>query len=195
MYEYAFIKRRKNYMIFCIDWQQAANISTALAALFSLAGIFFVVYQLWQQRRINQADLFLKLFVEFRVYSQIFTISHDWNNSDIVFDPKKDKGMIVAYLGFFESFYHFLQKGILKIEMIDDSFSFSFFSFVNNPQIHQMELSKCWKDYKKIYILYALWKPFHVSQGKNILTQEQIAQGLIELDTLEHYNEVVNNCK
>lgn len=173
--------------ILLFNWQDAANFATVLASIFGLIGVAVVIFQLQQQKRINDADFFLKLFAEFRTYGDLFTTTHFWEKGKREFNEAKNKGLIVSYLGFFESLYHFVNKGVLSLKVVDDSFSYSFFTFVNNEQIQNMELIPCAEDYKNIYRLYALWKPYHLKAGKRIPTLNGK-----ELDTLEEYKLIVN---
>jgi len=175
----------------CVSLQDAANIATVVGSLVGLIGVPILIYQFRKQKQTQNADFFLKLFAEFRSYEKLFTVAHDWENGKTEFDFKKDKGLIVAYFGFFESLFHFVNKGVLTMEMIDDSFSFSFFSLVCNPQVQEKELIKCYKDYRNIYQLYEKWKQFHEAQGKEVLTELQIKQGLVYLHMIKEYKLVI----
>ena len=175
-------------MMMNIDWQLGANIATIAGSIIGVAGILIVAYQLWRQKRINDAEFFLKLFAEFRAYEKLFEKMDSWSETHETFgNYKKHKGMIVSYLGFLETLYHLEKKGVLKMRQIDESFAYCFFKFVNIKTVQENDLFPCKYYFKNIYRFYQKWSKYRIDRNLPI-------EGLeFALDKTDAYKEIIND--
>lgn len=78
---------------------------------------------------------------------------------------EKDRAAIVECLTFFETVHILIKRNVVELDIIDDLFSYRFFSTANNKDVQDLELIKDDIYYKNIYRLYNEWYNYREKNG------------------------------
>jgi hypothetical protein len=135
------------------------------AALIGAAiGLLKLIYESNKTRKLKEAEFVASLNRDFTSNSLICSLysklEHDFRKPN---DPSSisddDVVSCVVYLTFFETLHDLIQKGIIKIETIDDLFGYRFFIMIHNPTVQKQELTApdLISSYINIFKLYDKW--------------------------------------
>ncbi len=144
------------------------------AALIGAAiGLLKLIYESNKTRKLKEAEFVASLNRDFTSNSLICSLykklEHDFRkpNEPTSIDDD-DVVSFVVYLTFFETLHDLIQKGIIKIETIDDLFGYRFFIMIHNPTVQQQELTSpdLIGSYINIFKLYDIWTKHRIKKLK-----------------------------
>jgi ribosomal protein S18 acetylase RimI-like enzyme len=141
-------------------------VSSIVVAIVEIGGLIAIWYQLKKQKDVEVANFLLefeKSFIEHKPIFQKIELSRERDTL-----TENDISGIVRYLTFYESLYHFIKKGVLSIDMIDDLFGYRFFLAMHNEFIQNNNLKPYQKYYQNIFDLYEVWYKFRLKHNKQI---------------------------
>ncbi|MDR9417142.1 MAG: hypothetical protein RI564_12725 [Gracilimonas sp.] len=141
-------------------------VSSIVVAIVEIGGLIAIWYQLKKQKDVEVANFLLefeKSFIEHKPIFQKIELSRERDTL-----TENDISGIVRYLTFYESLYHFIKKGVLSIDMIDDLFGYRFFLAMHNEFIQNNNLKPYQKYYQNIFDLYEVWYKFRLKHDKQI---------------------------
>lgn len=104
-------------------------------------------------------------------------------NSDHVFSTEYQQ--IINYLVYIESFMPLIERRLIKIYEVDDTFGYRFFTAMNNPVIQENELVPIQQYYPASVRVYKKWKKYR--------TKRRIPIPLMEFDLEQRLRKVHNN--
>jgi len=141
-------------------------ISSIVVAIVEVGGLIAIWYQLKKQKDVEVANFLLDFEKSFIEHKSIF-YKIEQSREENTF-TKEDISGIVRYLTFYESLYHFIQKGILKIGMVDDLFGYRFFLAMHCEFIQENNLNPFRQYYQNIFKLYKIWYKYRLKHDKII---------------------------
>lgn len=145
------------------------GIQENIEMLLSVLGVMLVILQIDKSTSLTEGEFILNLqqtYADNDEFVELFLKCwDDFNNCDNETNSEEiDIKTLVNYLTFFESIYIMLEKGVVKIDLLDDLFGRRFFIVVNNKKVQDLELIKNYKYYKNIYSLHSIWKKYRMKQ-------------------------------
>ena len=177
------------------------------ALLFTFCGLIFAGTQLKNSKNLNESQFLMQLNSEFINNKELLSIENKleryYINPSSVYDIEKDwesgskaRQSLIDYLVFFEGLSVSVQKHIIKIDFIDDLFTYRFFLAFHNPIVQKTELTKYPQYYRGCFVLYLLsevWLKRWLRWNRSYPTLESQSFGKPEIPMMENalYN---NNC-
>jgi ribosomal protein S18 acetylase RimI-like enzyme len=144
------------------------------AALIGAAiGLLKLIYESNKTRKLKEAEFVASLNRDFNSNSLICALykklEHDFRKPKETSSIDDDDVVsFVVYLTFFETLHDLIQKGIIKIETIDDLFGYRFFIMIHNPTVQKQELTapELIGSYVNIFKLYDKWTKHRIKKLK-----------------------------
>lgn len=148
-----------------------------LSAITAIIGIVAIWYQLKKDKELNEAQFIFELnnnFYQNEDILRVYKICNDVyiKKSKTTGLTKKDEGLVSQYFSFFGIINTFIEKGVLKIDLIDRTFSYRYFLVANNSEIQDLFLINDADYYRGNYRLYAQWSLYRKSKGYEIILSE-----------------------
>ncbi len=171
-----------------IDISQILTIATALVGVVSLS------YEMSRTKNIAEAEFLVGLntnFVNNPDYRDTYDLLENYDFENLP-DIDLPNSKISNYLTFFETFQLLIERGVLKIEMVDDLFGYRFFLAVHNPYIQRVKLVKSPRNFKNIYKLEKKWTEYRTQIGKVCFHEEYALEKQVDETT---YKEIIDNGK
>jgi len=171
-----------------LPWLEDSNhvgyIDALLTGLSLLGAAISLFIQMRESRKIQEAEFVLNLnqmFVETGDYATVYTeLEKEY------FGCKKEKGdgeenkqcscditriQISNYLTFFESIYLLVKKGSIKMDILNDLFSYRFFLAVHSNYVQQEKLLSQPQNFKNIFALEKMWIEYRRKRNLEIFRE------------------------
>lgn len=165
---------------------------SGLSLIVSFVSAFFVVIQLKDTKKIQEAEFILNLnqaFVDNEQYASVYTKLE--NRTGTEENPTYIE--ISNYLTFFETVYLLLKEEVITINVLDDLFGYRFFLAVHNEQVQNMKLVTSPKNFRNIYWLEKAWMSYREEQGLNIYKPENCLElACKKAGKSDEYDEIMN---
>lgn len=149
-----------------------------LSIIITVAGVLLVAVELYQSRKISEADFLSDL-------NQSFVSNEDYKNAYMLFenydfdtcpDLELQNCHISNYLTFFEVFKLLIDNGTLSIKTVNDLFGYRFFLAVHNPYVQKQKLVKSPHNFRNLYILERDWMAYRRKNNMPIFHEEYALQ-------------------
>ncbi len=165
---------------------------SGLSLIVSFVSAFFVVIQLKDTKKIQEAEFILNLnqsFVDNEQYASVYTKLENRTGTEA--PPTYIE--ISNYLTFFETVYLLLKEEVITINVLDDLFGYRFFLAVHNEQVQNMKLVTSPKNFRNIYWLEKAWMSYREEQGLNIYKPENCLElACKKAGKADEYDEIMN---
>ncbi len=161
-----------------------------LSVILALLSVVLVVAELYQSRKISEADFLAELntsFVTNDDYKKAYTLFENYDFENLP-DIDMENIYISNYLTFFEVLHLLIKRGTLTIDMFDDLFGYRFFIAVHNPYVQRQKLVKSPENFKNIYILEKEWTEYRKKRNIPIFHEEYCLKNVVDEQT---YNKTV----
>lgn len=160
------------FVVLFISQRAEDSMSNAIAILTAIFGFMAILYQLNMDHSIKRAEFIYSLndsFNEDVLIAESYMKLKQNRIKEVVFTEKEVSNM-GSYIMFFIIMNYLVNKGLLKLKMIDKIFANKFFLLCNNKQVQQYQLSKNHiKINYPIMELYETWYNYRVINGHEIL--------------------------
>lgn len=158
-----------------LDWVQIVS------ALVAVLGVILLAIELYQSRKITEAEFLANLnqaFVSNEDYKTAYALFEKYD-FDALPDLELENYHISNYLTFFEVFQLLLERGTLTIDMINDLFGYRFFIAVHNPYVQRQKIVKSPENFRNIYILEREWVAYRKKRGMPVFHEEYSLEAVV----------------
>lgn len=166
---------------------QKTSFIEAGSLVLTLVSVYLLVIEIYQSRKINEADFIADLnttFVTNPDYKKAYTFFESYD-----FEDQPDIGIsnvdISNYLTFFETFQLLIENGTLSIEMLDDLFGYRFFIAVHNPYVQRRKLVRSPNNFRNLYKLEKTWTEHRKKNGMSIFHEEYSLKNVVPAEIYE----------
>lgn len=168
-----------------MDDSLANKIATIITMITAIIGAVALFIQFKKNKDVNQAEFIInygKYFYEVNETNEIEKKLEYYEEKPNIFE-EKDRIGIVKALVWCEGLSVLIQKNVIDLDLIDNLFSYRFFTIVHNPYIQKTELIPYMEYYKGIFALHKIWCDYKKRTNQIILGKEY------SLEKLENYEE------
>ena len=137
-----------------------------LTIIVAILGVYAVIIQLQEQKKVQQADFVVGL-------NEAFVNNENYANMYLNLEEELRTGEaaefstieVSNYLTFFETIYLMLNDEVVDIKTVNDLFSYRFFLAVHSKSVQAVKLVKSPKNFRNIYYLEDLWMEYRNKKG------------------------------
>lgn len=170
---------------------KGSGIVEVISELVAILGVELLVVELYQARKISQAEFIETLnqnFISNEDYKKAYTMfeQYDFENCP---DLDIENIDISNYLTFFETFQLLIDRRTLSIDLLNDLFGYRFFLAVHNPYVQKVKIIKSPQNFKNLFVLEKEWMAYRKAHGYDIFHEEYSFENQIDSDT---YNKMLN---
>jgi len=178
---------KNNFLIILLVTASVLIIGVVIATIFDPSGLVSIIiststtiigavaifFQYREEKEIDQFNFAITYFETFNESSDVVALKElidaQYGVENAPHITTQHKRYILAYTSWIKSLSSLLVSGVLSYSIVDVSFHFKFFSFVNNPDIQELELLKYPNLYGVIFDAYEGWIKYLESIHKNEL--------------------------
>ena len=169
--------------------KQALVVCAVVATLTLLAGGVAIYIVMKKDKEIDQATFILDLYRSFNERPELLKLLGviDEKIDGKVKKPFSDGKYyheILEYLVWLRMLCSLIDRDIISIESVDETFSYKFFAFVNDDEIQKLEIVPNRTFYSLIYRVHARWTEYCRKIGKNIVNESHSLSKTILYSTL-----------
>ena len=139
----------------------------ALEAVGALFGLFGLIYQEKENKKIESASFIVELNQNY-----LSDISHQKLIAALEESPEnwspEIRDSAIQHLDFFEPFCILVENRIIDIRLINDLFAYRFFRVVNDLRVQDNIIGKTPDSYRNIIVLHYIWKKHKTQKNESI---------------------------
>ncbi|KXX68718.1 hypothetical protein [Flammeovirga sp. SJP92] len=164
------------------------NLSTIFGTTATIVGGLAIWVQLKRDGDLKEAEFLMEYnfnFINDKKLTNIQKTLENYSKGDCTKEDITtiDRQDLINFLVYLEALAAMVNKGVLKIETIDNLFSYRFFIATNNPVVQELELIPDAEYYRGCYVLHKKWVNYKKKKGQNILQEE------FSLKNVKDYNQ------
>lgn len=163
-------------------------ISTVVATIVAALGIFGVCIQLKKEADITEAEFLMNFNFTFLTTEKFVAMERALEAARKANEPlvvtEENRQDLIDYLVYLESFAPLVLNKMVRLDVVDDLFSYRYFIAVNNEGVQKAELIPEGAYYRGCYSLYRVWKKYRKKKGLDIPMDET---ALDKVEVFEKY--------
>lgn len=156
---------------------EISDIGTIISSIVAIISLIAIWYQLKKQKDIAEAEFVFSILEAFTTHKDFIEKINPYNKRDKTLDHTY-KGEIVSFLGFYESLFYLIEKKVITLDFVNNSFGYSFFSLVHNEYVQETEIEPFKEYYSSIFKLYTLLYDFRTKNSLEIIGLEHSLHNL-----------------